>query len=72
VNRVVVLGEATRVTGFVLAGVTVIETDGGGAEAAWQRLPDDTGLVVLTPAAADELADRLTHGGRLLWTVLPA
>lgn len=71
-SRVVALGEAARVAGYVLAGVTVIGTDVDGAEAAWQRLPDDTGLVLLTPAAADALADDLSRHEQLLWTVLPS
>lgn len=70
-SRIVALGEAARVAGYVLAGVTVLETDEVGTLAAWDRLPDDTGLVVLTPEAADALAGRLTHDDRLLWTVLP-
>lgn len=70
-SRVVVLGEAARVAGFALAGATVLETDVDGADAAWRRLPEDTGLVVLTPAAADELEDRLSSRDRLLWTVMP-
>jgi vacuolar-type H+-ATPase subunit F/Vma7 len=70
-SRIVALGAAARVAGYVLAGVTVLETDEDGPLAAWDRLPDDTGLVVLTPDAADALAERLTHDDRLLWTVLP-
>jgi vacuolar-type H+-ATPase subunit F/Vma7 len=71
VSRVVALGEAARVAGFALAGVTVLESDAGGPLAAWDRLPDDTGLVVLTPMAADALAGHLRHDDRLLWAVLP-
>lgn len=71
-SRVVVMGEAARVTGFLLAGATVVATDEVGADAAWQGLPDDVGLLVLTPAVADALAGRLPHRGRLLWTVLPS
>lgn len=71
-SRVAVIGDSARVAGFVLAGATVLETDTGGAEGAWDRLPDDTGLVVLTREAADALRDRLDRHGRLLWAVLPA
>ena len=70
-SRIVVLGESARVAGYVLAGVTVLETDEDGAEAAFDRLPDDTGLVVLTPDAASPLQERLAARPRLLWTVMP-
>ncbi len=70
-SGVVALGAASRLEGFVLAGVTVLSTDDAGPEAAWDRLPDDTALLVLTPAARAALADRLRERPRLLWTVLP-
>lgn len=70
-SRVVALGESARVRGFVLAGVTVIETDQDGPEAAWEDLPDDTSLLVLTSAAADALGEDLKARPRLLWTVMP-
>lgn len=70
-SRVVALGAASRVEGFALAGVTILPTDGSTAEAAWQELPADTGLVLLTPAARDALDDRLRERPRLLWAVLP-
>jgi vacuolar-type H+-ATPase subunit F/Vma7 len=69
---VVALGSAAHVTGFAVAGVTVIDTDDGGPAAAWDRLPADTGLVILTSDAARVLADRLAERPRLLWTVVPA
>lgn len=70
-SRVVALGRSARVEGFALAGVTVLETDEGGAEAAWSRLPNDTGLLLLTSDAADELRDRLEERARLIWTEIP-
>lgn len=70
-SGIVAIGESPRVAGFALAGVTVLETDAGGVEAAWRRLPDDTALVLLTPAAAAALGQRLGERARLLWTVLP-
>lgn len=71
-SRVVAIGDAARIAGYALAGVTVLATDQDGIDAAWQRLPDDTGLVVLTPAAAEALESRLAQRARLLWTVMPA
>lgn len=71
-SRVVVIGESARVAGYGLAGASILETDTEGAAKAWERLPDDTGLLVLTPTAAAELHDRLDRHGRLLWVVMPA
>ena len=52
-----VLGEASRVRGYRLAGATVIEASGAAELAAgWSRLPPDTALLILTAAAA--AADR--------------
>ncbi len=71
-SRIVALGESARVAGFALAGVTVLETDADGVAAAWREVPEDTGLLLLTPAAAEALEERLAERGRLLWAVLPA
>lgn len=70
-SRVVAVGEWARVAGFVLAGVTVLATDRDGPDGAWARLPDDTGLAILTPDAAEALEDRLAERPRVLWTVTP-
>ncbi len=70
-SAVVALGPAVRVAGFALAGVSVLTTDEDGARVAWDRLPADTGLVLLAPEAAEDLTDRLARPGRLLWAVLP-
>ncbi len=71
-NRIVALGESARVAGYALAGVTVVETDVDGPAAAWAAMPEDTVLVLLTPAAAAALEDQLSDAGRRLWTVMPA
>ncbi|MFP4634418.1 MAG: hypothetical protein ACLFRD_01035 [Nitriliruptoraceae bacterium] len=70
-SRVVALGETSRVEGYALAGVTVLATDRDGVDRAWQRVPDDTGLLVLTPTAAADLEARLASRPGLLWTVIP-
>lgn len=70
-SRVVALGETGRVEGYALAGVTVLTTDRDGVERTWHRVPDDTGLLVLTPSAAEALDERLASHPRLLWTVIP-
>lgn len=71
-SRAVALGETARVAGYALAGLTVLPTDDDGARAAWERLPPDTGVVLLTPAAAAELRDELARSERVLWTTLPS
>lgn len=71
-SRIVALGEAARVAGFALTGVTVLETDEDGPEAALERLPEDTGLLLLTQAAAGAVQERLAGREHLLWVVLPS
>lgn len=71
-SRVVALGESARVAGYALAGVNVLETDAAGALDAWARLPEDTGLLLLTDDAANSLAGELARAGRLLWAVIPS
>jgi vacuolar-type H+-ATPase subunit F/Vma7 len=70
-SRVVALGPAAKVAGFALAGATVLETDEEGFLGAWQRLPEDTGLLLLTPEAAEALKERLPQRERLLWVQIP-
>jgi vacuolar-type H+-ATPase subunit F/Vma7 len=70
-SRVVVVGESTRIVGYALAGATVLDTDDLGVDGAWDRLPDDTGLVLLTPGVAGALRERLAARPRLLWAVMP-
>ena len=71
-NRIVVLGEPGRVGGFRLGGATVIEAQGSDdVERAWRALPGDTTLLILTPGAAEVIADRLPERARLTWVVMP-
>jgi vacuolar-type H+-ATPase subunit F/Vma7 len=63
--RVAVIGEASRVQGFALAGAVVHPVAGPDAvRAAWAGLADDIAVVLLTPAAADAL-DAVPPGDRL-------
>jgi vacuolar-type H+-ATPase subunit F/Vma7 len=71
-SRVVALGPSSRVAGFALAGVTVLATDEHGIEGAWASLPEDTGLVLLTPEAVEVLRDRLMERQRVLWAEIPS
>lgn len=71
-NRIVVLGEASRVGGFRLAGASVVEAAGPAeVERVWRSLPADTALLVLTPRAAEVLQARLPDHPRLTWVVMP-
>ena len=65
--RIAAIGEWVRVQGFRLAGALVYEAEGPSAvRAAWDGLPVDVVVVVLTPASAAALdvghdaANRLT------------
>jgi hypothetical protein len=50
---VVVIGESVRVLPYALAGAVVVPCESpADVRSAWDRLPRDTALVVLTPAAA--------------------
>ena len=72
-SRLVALGAAGLVRGFGLAGATVLEvTDAAEARAAWDRLPGDTAVLILTEATAEALRERLPERPRLLWVVMPA
>jgi vacuolar-type H+-ATPase subunit F/Vma7 len=67
----VVLGEPALVAGYALAGATVMTAEEPAAvRRAWQRLPADTTLVVLTAAAARALPGELDEAGPLI-AVMP-
>ena len=71
-SRVVAIGESTRVAGFLLVGVDVMPADSPTAVlAAWRALPPDTGLVVLSPAAAAVVAELDEKADRPLTAVMP-
>jgi vacuolar-type H+-ATPase subunit F/Vma7 len=64
-GRVAVIGERTQVDGYALAGAVVLgaETD-EEVGSAWDNLPGDVDVVILTARAARCLGSR--RGGRLL------
>lgn len=65
-SRVFVLGEEVRVAGFGLAGAAVVVAEGADAvRRAWQELPGDAEVVILTPAANRALADAQAPPRRL-------
>jgi vacuolar-type H+-ATPase subunit F/Vma7 len=71
-SGVVVLGEEQRTQGFALAAAEVAVAEGPEqVRDAWERLPDDVAVLLLTPMAWSALRDQLDQRPRLLWTVLP-
>ncbi len=71
-SRVVVLGDPIWVGGFSLAGATVLPAaDPRDVRAAWDELPDDAGVLIMTADAADALGDALEDRPYLLSVVIP-
>ena len=69
---VAAVGAADLVAGFGLAGALVLAAeDTASVLAAWRGLPDDTGVVVLSPAAADALGQERQAPGAPMTVVLP-
>jgi vacuolar-type H+-ATPase subunit F/Vma7 len=71
VARVAVIGEALRIEGFALAGALVCPAgDPDETHQAWQSLPPDVAVVVLTQAAAACLAGQLAQRPGVLPVVM--
>lgn len=59
-TRIAVLGESPQVDGWALGGAAVIRAAGPDAVGeAWDALPADIEIVVVTPRAAGHLGRRL-------------
>jgi vacuolar-type H+-ATPase subunit F/Vma7 len=72
VSRAAVIGETVRVQGYALAGAVVYPAeDAGQARAAWQSLPPDIAVVVLTARAAAWLGDAPRRRDGVLPVVMP-
>lgn len=72
-GTVVAIGERTRVSGFVLAGVDVLVAEGPQAVLdAWSSLPPAAELVIVTPAAAASLDPEVLSRIPPLVVVMPA
>jgi vacuolar-type H+-ATPase subunit F/Vma7 len=70
-SRAAVIGEALRVQGYGLAGADVYPAeDGDEASAAWQSLPADTAVVVLTARAAACLGEQIAQRRGILTVVM--
>jgi vacuolar-type H+-ATPase subunit F/Vma7 len=72
-SYIVAIGDQERLRGFPLAGVEVaVAEDPAGAREAWDSLPPDVALVILTPTAHAALAAKaLDPRGLRLWVVMP-
>jgi vacuolar-type H+-ATPase subunit F/Vma7 len=71
-SRVAVIGEPLRVQGFALAGALACEAgDRDEALAAWESLPPDVAVLIVTPGAAVWLGDKLSQRPGLLSAVMP-
>jgi vacuolar-type H+-ATPase subunit F/Vma7 len=70
-SRAAVIGEATAVQGFALAGAVVCPAeDQDEAAAAWRSLPPDIVVVVLTARAASWLGEMLQRRSAVLPVVM--
>lgn len=71
-GRIAVLGDGHRIQALAIAGVeSHPATTDEEAAAAWQALPHDVAVLILTPEAAGALAHRVEERPDLLVTVLP-
>lgn len=71
-HQVVAIGSQADVEGFVLAGVRVVSAaTAAGTRQAWDELPAEVAVVVLTPQSASDLGDARWSPGAPLSVVLP-
>lgn len=72
-SDVVVLGEGQALEGYALGGARVVPAATDDAvRAAWQALPENVEVVVLTPSAARALGPQRAGVRRPLSVVLPS
>ena len=70
--KATVIGEELAVEGYALAGCVLLPADNPDeVNSAWQALPPDTVLLILTQTAASWLADRLAQRPDILTAVMP-
>lgn len=66
-TTVAAIGAQAQVRGFALAGVLVLPAeDRDAVRKAWRSLPDNIGLVLLTPQAAQALREEISRGWPLV------
>lgn len=70
--RAAVIGEQLAVEGYALAGCVVLPADNPDeVNSAWQALPPDTVLLILTASAAGWLSERLAQRPDIMTAVMP-
>jgi len=70
-SRVAAIGSWTELACYALVGVEVVDASGPEAvRRAWEELPEDVGVVLLTPEARRSLPGLLLPR-ELLWVVTP-
>lgn len=73
VGRVAVIGEETAVAGYALAGAVVVPAeDAAAVREAWNGLPPDVEVVLLTSRAAQSLGPERTRTMHPLSVVMPS
>lgn len=72
-GRVAAIGEHAAVSGYALAGVLVLSAeDDDAVRGAWNSLPDDVQVVILTDRAACSLGDVRTADLLPFTVVMPS
>jgi vacuolar-type H+-ATPase subunit F/Vma7 len=70
--RAAVIGADLRIQGYALAGAALYPVDGqAGARHAWQELPADIAVVIVTAEVARWLGDDLSSRAGVLPVVMP-
>jgi len=71
-GTVAAIGDPSVLVGYRLAGV-LVHAAGGAAEAqsAWDTMPDDVALVLVTDIVAEALEQRMQRPGAPLSVVIP-
>jgi len=72
VSRVAVIGEHSLTAGFALAGAVVVASESAAAaRSAWDGLPADVAVVILTAQAAAAIGAERYRPGRPLTVEAP-
>jgi hypothetical protein len=67
-----IIGEELAVEGYALAGCVLLPANNPDeVNSAWQALPPDTVLLILTQTAATWLGDRLAQRPDIMTAVMP-
>ncbi|MHB1504945.1 MAG: hypothetical protein ACYCTL_13330 [Acidimicrobiales bacterium] len=72
-GRIAVIGESPRIDAFALAGADLLRADSGAeSRAAWDGLPEDVEVVLLTPAAATAIGEQVGSRPGVIAVTLPS